>query len=227
MKKSFKYYFTDFPIFFFNNCLNLSHTSFFKSVKTFSDTEINCFCLTINNYTMNDKLVFRLIMTVSVVIFVAVVILNRKILPVPATIPTFVYHLPKLNAFINGTCSLLLLLSLYMIKQKNIAAHKKINIITFILSSVFLLSYITYHWLAQETAFPSDNPIRPIYLTILISHIVLAAVVLPLILLSFHKGLQMQVEKHKKLVRWSFPIWLYVTVTGVIVYLMISPYYVN
>lgn len=174
---------------------------------------------------MNDKIVFRLIMTVSVVVFVAVIILNKKILPVPETIPSFVYSLPKLNAFINGTCSVLLLLSLYMIKQKNIEAHKKINILTFILSSLFLVFYITYHWLAQETSFPAGNPLRPIYLVILISHIILAALVLPLILLSFHKGFQMQVEKHKKLVRWTFPIWLYVTITGVIVYLMISPYY--
>jgi putative membrane protein len=75
-------------------------------------------------------------MGVSIFVFVAVVILNKKILPVPETIPSFVYSLPKLNAFINGTCSLLLLLSLYMIKQKNIEAHKKINIITFILSSL-------------------------------------------------------------------------------------------
>jgi len=176
---------------------------------------------------MNDKLVFRIVMTISVVVFVAVVILNKKILPVPGTIPDFVYKLPKLNAMINGTCSLLLLLSLYMIKEKNIAVHKKLNIITFVLSSIFLLSYITYHWLAQETAYPLNNPLRPVYLTILISHIILAAIVLPLILLSFHKGLQMQVEKHKKIVRWSFPIWLYVTVTGVIVYLMISPYYTH
>jgi putative membrane protein len=174
---------------------------------------------------MSDKLVFRSIMTVSVFVLVAVVILNKKILPVPETIPAFVYKLPKLNAMINGTCSMLLLLSLYFIRQKNIAIHKKINLIAFGLSSVFLVSYITYHWLAQETSFPSDNPLRPVYLTILISHIILAAVVLPLILLSFHKGLQMQVEKHKKLTRWSFPIWLYVTVTGVIVYMMISPYY--
>ncbi len=175
----------------------------------------------------NDKLIFRLVMLISVVVFVAVIVLNKKILPVPEIIPDFVYKLPKLNAMINGTCSLLLLLSLYMIKQKNIAIHKKLNIITFCLSSLFLVSYITYHWLAQETTFPIDNPMRPIYLTILISHIVLAALVLPLILLSFHKGLQMQVEKHKKIVRWSFPIWLYVTVTGVIVYLMISPYYTH
>jgi putative membrane protein len=79
--------------------------------------------------------------------------------------------------------------------------------------------------MAQETTFPADNSLRPVYLTILISHIILAALVLPLILLSFHKGFQNQVEKHKKLVRFAFPIWLYVTVTGVVVYLMISPYY--
>ena len=174
---------------------------------------------------MSDKLVFRLIMAISVIVLVAVIILNKKILPVPETIPAFVYKLPRLNAMINGTCSVLLLFSLYFIKQKKITIHKKINITAFILSSVFLLSYITYHWLAQETSFPKDNPLRPLYLTILISHIILAAVVLPLILLSFHKGLQMQVEKHKKLVRWSYPIWLYVTITGVVVYMMISPYY--
>jgi putative membrane protein len=176
---------------------------------------------------MNDKAIFKLVMTISVIVFVLVIILNKKILPVPETIPDFVYKLPKLNAMINGTCSLLLLLSLYMIKQKNIEVHKKLNIITFILSSVFLISYIAYHWLAQETTFPIDNPLRPVYLIILVSHIILAAIVLPLVLLSFHKGLQMQVEKHKKIVRWTFPIWLYVTVTGVVVYLMISPYYTH
>lgn len=164
-------------------------------------------------------------MVISAVVLIAVIVLNKKILPVPEVIPDFVYKLPKLNAMINGTCSLLLLLSLYMIKQKNIETHKKLNIITFCLSSVFLISYITYHWLAEETSFPKDNSLRPLYLAILISHIILAAIVLPLILLSFHKGLQMQVDKHKKLVRWSFPIWLYVTITGVVVYLMISPYY--
>lgn len=173
----------------------------------------------------NDKLIFRLVMILSVVIFAAVVVLNRKILPVPEIIPDFVFKLPKLNAMINGTCSVLLLLSLYMIKQKNIAVHKKLNLITFCLSAVFLVSYVTYHWMMPETVFPEGNSLRPLYLVILVSHIVLAALVLPLILLSFHKGLQNQVEKHKKLVRWAFPIWLYVTITGVIVYLMISPYY--
>jgi putative membrane protein len=181
---------------------------------------------------MNDKSIFRLVMAVSLVVFVAVVVLNRKILPVPETIPDFVYKLPKLNAFINGTCSLLLLLSLYFIRQKNIALHRKLNVLTFILSSVFLLSYITYHWMAQETTYPKEDPFRTPYLVILVSHIVLAALVLPLILLSFWYGFKSQepgggayVQKHRKLTRWSFPVWLYVTITGVVVYLLISPYY--
>lgn len=181
---------------------------------------------------MNDKAVFRLVMAISVVVFAAVIILNRKILPVPEVIPDFVYKLPKLNAMINGTCTLLLLLSLYMIRQKNIVLHKKLNTITFILSSVFLLSYITYHWMAQETTYPAEGPMRSTYLVILVSHIILAALVLPLVLLSFYYGLKSQhpggeayIIKHRILTRWSFPIWLYVTITGVIVYVMISPYY--
>ncbi len=171
-------------------------------------------------------------MGISIFVLVAVIILNKKILPVPEVIPDFVFKLPKLNAFLNGTCSLLLLLSLYMIKQGNVAVHKRLNIITFCLSSIFLICYITYHWMAKETTFPVGNSMRTVYLIILISHIILAGLVLPLILLSFYYGLKTQQEdgqvyirKHRKLTRWSFPIWLYVTVTGVIVYLMISPYY--
>ena len=174
---------------------------------------------------MNDKITFRIVLGISIFVFIAVIILNRKILPVPAVIPDFVYQLPKLNAFINGTCSILLLISLYFIKRKNIEAHKKVNITAFVLSSLFLVSYITYHWMAKETSFPHDNPMRTVYLTILISHIILAALVLPMVLMSFYYGLQMDVVKHRKLVRFAYPIWLYVTVTGVVVYLMISPYY--
>lgn len=183
---------------------------------------------------MSDKSVFRIIMGLSIFVFVAVVILNRKILPVPEVIPDFVYKLPKLNAFLNGTCTLLLLLSLYMIKQKNIVVHKKLNILAFVLSSLFLVSYITYHWMAQETVYPADSPMRTTYLIILISHIILAAVVLPLILLSFYYGLKSQneggveyIKKHRRLTRWSYPIWLYVTITGVVVYVMISPFYTH
>jgi putative membrane protein len=189
---------------------------------------------------MNDKFIFRFVAAVSIFVFAVVVILNRKILPVPAVTPSFTHYLPMLNAILNGTCSVLLLVSLYFIKQRNITMHKRINILAFCLSSLFLVSYIAFHYLMKnETVFgdldgdgklsviesKAVGSLRSIYLTILISHIILAAGVLPLILLSFYRGLQMQVEKHKKLVRWTFPIWLYVTVTGVIVYIMVSPYY--
>ena len=174
---------------------------------------------------MNDKLIFRLITGVSIFVFVVVVILNRKIIPVTIPTPGFVYVLPKLNAIINGTCSILLLLSLYFIRKKDIKTHKRLNITAFLLSSVFLVSYIIFHYFVKETTYGGQGLIKNIYYIILVSHIILAAIVLPLILLSFQRGLQMQVEKHRKLVRWSYPIWLYVTVTGVIVYLMISPYY--
>lgn len=174
---------------------------------------------------MKDKLVFRFVMTISVIVFLLVVILNRKVLPSPSFVPQIAYFLPKLNAIINGTCSILLLISLYFIKRKNIEMHKKINIVTFALSAVFLISYVLFHYFVKETHYGGEGILKSVYYLILITHIVLAAIVLPLILLSFYRGLQMQVDLHKKLVRWSYPIWLYVTVTGVIVYLMISPYY--
>ena len=188
---------------------------------------------------MTDKFIFRFVIAISVFVFAVVLILGMKILPVPATLPAFFPYLPKLNAVLNGSCSILLLVSLYFIKQRNITMHKRVNIAAFCLSSLFLVSYILFHWMAPETKFgdvdgngiatdaekAAVGGIRYVYYVILITHIVLAALVLPLILMSFYRGLQMQVEKHKKLVRWTFPIWLYVTVTGVIVYLMISPYY--
>ncbi|HET7817986.1 MAG TPA: DUF420 domain-containing protein [Bacteroidia bacterium] len=174
---------------------------------------------------MTDKGFFRLSIIVSVLVFAIVVVLN--VLPKPDFTPAFIRYLPMLNATINGTCFMLLLISFYFIKQKNIAAHKKVNITAFFLSALFLVSYILYHYFSEETKFPKENSLRPLYLFILLTHILLASLVLPFILMSFYRGLNMQVEKHKKIVRWTFPIWLYVTLTGVIVYLMISPYYVS
>lgn len=177
---------------------------------------------------MNDRLISRIITGVSIFVLLVVVILQSKVLnifPDKDSIPQWVFFLPKLNAIINGTCSVLLLLSLYFIKRKDISTHKKLNITTFILSSLFLVSYIIFHATGIKTTYGGTGAIKTIYYFILITHIILAAIVLPLVLFSFQKGLQMQVEKHRKLVRWSYPIWLYVTVTGVVVYLMISPYY--
>lgn len=174
---------------------------------------------------VKEKTVFRWVMALSIVVFLLVLILDSKILPRPEPMPAFAAYLPMLNAIINGSCTFLLLLSLSAIKKKNVSRHKQLNLLTFVLSSLFLISYVTYHWLSEETKFPADHPLRPVYLTILISHIILAALVLPMVLVSFWYGLSNQVQKHRKLVRWAFPIWLYVTTTGVIVYLLISPYY--
>ncbi|MFA6260238.1 MAG: DUF420 domain-containing protein [Bacteroidia bacterium] len=174
---------------------------------------------------MTDKFYFRLVLAVSLLVFALVVVLNRQWLPRPAQTPPFVFMLPKLNAWINSMCTVLLLTSLYFIRKKEIRIHKRLNLLTFFLSSLFLISYVTYHYFGNESRFPADNPLRPVYLAVLLTHILCATVVLPLVLLSFYYGLKMDVARHRKLVRWTFPIWLYVTTTGVIVYLMISPYY--
>lgn len=177
---------------------------------------------------MNDKLISRIITAVSIIVLIVVVILQSKILnifPQKEAIPAWVFSLPLLNAIINGTCSILLLLSLYFIRKKDIKTHKNLNILTFILSALFLVSYIIFHATGIKTSYGGVGAIRTVYYIILITHIILAAIVLPLVLFSFQKGLQMKVEEHRKLVRWTYPIWLYVTVSGVIVYLMISPYY--
>lgn len=175
---------------------------------------------------MNDKLIFRIVAGISVFVFLVVVVLNRKIIPVTIETPSFVYSLPGLNAIINGTCSLLLLVSYYFIRyRKNRYIHKRLNISAFLLSSLFLVSYILFHYFVKETTYGGDGLMKYTYYFILITHIVLAAVVLPLVLLSFYWGLKNEIARHRKVTRWSFPIWLYVTVTGVIVYLMIAPYY--
>ena len=177
---------------------------------------------------MTEKNTVRLILILSIVVFAVIALLQSNlvnIFPDKSAIPSWVLLLPTLNAIINSICTVLLLLSLYFIKKKQIAIHKKINITTFILSSLFLVSYIIFHATGIKTTYGGTGVVRYIYYFILITHIILAAVVLPLVLFSFQRGLQMQVEKHKKLVRWSYPIWLYVTVTGVAVYQMISPYY--
>ena len=179
------------------------------------------------DYSNRDRIVFRAVLAITIFVFLTVILLNRQIIPKPDIIPSWTYFLPKLNALINGTCTILLLISLYFIRRKNIIAHKRTNILTFCLSSLFLVSYITFHWLAGETHYPANAPYRGLYFFILITHIILAASVLPLILLSFYRGLQMQVEKHKRLVRFTYPIWLYVTITGVVVYLMISKWYMG
>ena len=188
---------------------------------------------------LSEKKVKIIIYSTTVAVCALVIVLNQKWIPHPDSFPHFIYSLPKLNAFLNGSCSILLLFSLWAIKNKNIERHKKLNISAFILSVLFILSYVTAHYFIPDTKFGDLNHdeimspeesntvsgIKPLYVIILLSHIFLAVAVLPMVLLSFYYGLTDQREKHKKLTRFSYPIWLYVTVTGVIVYLMIAPYY--
>ena len=172
---------------------------------------------------MQEKSALRLIYIISGAIFSVVVILFC--IPKQEHLPHFIHYLPMLNAFLNGSAFFLLLISRYFIWKKKVKIHKWLNITAFTLSAIFLLSYVTLHAFVPDTIFPADNPLRPLYFFILISHILCAAIVLPLVLLSLYRGLSNQVIKHRKIVKWAYPIWLYVTSTGVIVYLMISPYY--
>ncbi|MDP6908645.1 MAG: DUF420 domain-containing protein [Flavobacteriales bacterium] len=172
---------------------------------------------------MTDKKALRWIIALSVVVFAAIVALYM--LPKQEVIPAWAKLLPAFNATVNGTCALLLISSLICIKNKNIQWHKRLNLTAFLLSSLFLISYVIFHSYGVETKYPSENPMRPFYLFILLTHIVFAAVVLPLVLVSFYLGLSGQTEKHRKLSKFTYPVWLYVTITGVVVYLMISPYY--
>nr|WP_270898427.1 DUF420 domain-containing protein [Aliibacillus thermotolerans] len=133
--------------------------------------------------------------------------------------------LPMLNAIFNSFTTVFLAMALYFILRKNIKAHRRFIYAAFISTSLFLMTYVTYHYLAESTSYGGTGILAGIYYFILITHIILAAMIVPLAILSFLRGVRNQVEKHKKIARWTMPLWLYVSITGVIVYLMISPYY--
>jgi putative membrane protein len=182
----------------------------------------------INNITspVAEKKVYGWIIGISIAIPVVVAVL----LFMPAKLDLaqdWVYFLPHLNAVMNTGASLALLMGLYFIRKKQVDYHKAAMSVAFGLGAVFLVSYVIYHASAPSVAFGGEGWIRPVYYFILISHILLAAVALFPILLAYYFGLTGNVTKHRKIVKYAFPIWLYVSVTGVVVYLMISPYYVN
>lgn len=136
-------------------------------------------------------------------------------------------YLTHLNAVINSVTSFLLLLGLYFIRQKNVQAHKFTMLTAFSLGSVFLVSYVLYHLTNESTPFGGQGLIRPIYYFLLVSHIVLSIVVVWFVLRAVYFALSGQILKHKQTVKWAYPIWLYVSTTGVIVYFLIRPYYVH
>lgn len=131
--------------------------------------------------------------------------------------------LPGLNAIFNLFSTICLAAGYYFIKKKNkdIETHKKCMFSALVFSTIFLIGYLTYHYHHGSTKFPDLGWIKTLYLAILIPHIILAAVMVPMILATFYFALKNNVEKHRKIARWTFPIWMYVSVTGVVIYLMI------
>jgi putative membrane protein len=168
-----------------------------------------------------DKRIVYGIWAFTAIVYLLVIILHE--LPQAESMPAWMVNLPAFHAALNGSCFLLLIASLMAIKRRNVALHKAFNTTAMLLSLVFLLSYVVFHYFSGDTQYGGDH--RGLYLFILLTHILLAALSLPFILLAYYRGYAGQVSKHKKLVRFTYPVWLYVTLTGVMVYLFLKPYY--
>jgi putative membrane protein len=135
--------------------------------------------------------------------------------------------LPPLHASLNALTAVILLAALYFIKNKNVEAHRKAIYAAMATSALFLVSYVLYHFTAPETRFGGTGTIRTVYFILLITHVVLAALILPFIFFTFNRAYTAQYERHKKMARWVYPLWLYVAVTGPVCYLMLKPYYAH
>ncbi|MDA8606474.1 DUF420 domain-containing protein [Flavobacteriales bacterium] len=175
----------------------------------------------------NERNIKRFIWTMAVVIpaAVALLFLIPPVENLSDEVKASLYLLPKLNAYFNGTAFLCLIGAFIAIKNKNIKVHRAFTTTALILSMLFLVSYVAFHLTTESTKFGGEGWIRTVYFIILISHILLSTGIIPLVLFTYVRGLGMQVEKHRKIAKITWPIWLYVTATGVIVYWMISPYY--
>ena len=133
--------------------------------------------------------------------------------------------LPLLNASLNATSAVLLLFGYVSIRSGRVQVHKRAMIAAFVVSALFLTSYVIYHANIGSKPFPGRGPIRAVYFAILLTHVVLAAAVPPLALITLSRGLRGRFDRHVAIARWTFPIWLYVSVTGVIVYVMLYRIY--
>ena len=177
--------------------------------------------MTTNTTTPEEKKFKPWIIILSIAIPLAVAILFT--IRIPNVEP--LSFLPPIYATTNGITAVLLLISLTAIKNKKIALHKRINNIALILSVAFLVMYVAYHMTSDPTKYGGEGTIKYIYYFILFSHILLSVTVIPFVLITYVRALAGNFEGHRKIAKITFPIWLYVAVTGVIVYIMISPYY--
>ncbi len=172
---------------------------------------------------LKDKITIKTTNIISVVIVVVVMImLGMRQKPY---IGEWTKQLTFVNAVINSLTAFFLILGLYFVKQRNITAHKRCMSAGFILGGLFLVGYVLYHISNEATKFGGEGIVRYIYFTILITHVLASFVVLPLVLRAYYYGWKRMDEKHRKIVTYAYPIWLFVSITGIIAYLMIRPYY--
>ena len=137
----------------------------------------------------------------------------------------YISYLPHLNALLNTTSTLFLIAGYGFIRAGFIRAHRNCQLAALVASTFFLISYLTYHYYHGDTPFPGQGIVRPFYFAILISHVVLAIVIVPLVLITVYRAARGDFIRHRRIARWTLPLWLYVSVTGVIVYLMLYRIY--
>jgi len=172
----------------------------------------------------NDKVAKWIIGILSFVVFVVVVALDR-IPPPPFPFDFDVHVFALINAIINSCVAVCLVAGLITAKNKKLLAHKRWMFVAIILSALFLVFYISHHLFAGSTKFGGEGAIKLFYYILLITHIFLAAGILPFILFTAYRALTSEFDKHKKIAKYTWPLWFYVAVSGVIVYIMIQPYY--
>ena len=134
-------------------------------------------------------------------------------------------YLPHLNAILNSTSAILLIAGYSFIRKGRINAHRNCQLTAFTTSTLFLISYLTYHYYHGATRFPGQGIVRPVYFAILFTHTILAVVIVPMILLTLYRAARRDFIRHRRIARWTLPLWLYVSITGVIVYLMLYQIY--
>lgn len=171
---------------------------------------------------LNDKKYNKLIVILSIVIPIVVFALFS--VKIPNVEP--LSFLPPIYATINGLTAVILVVAFFAIKNKNIKLHENLMKIAIGCSVAFLLMYVAYHMTSDSTKYGGEGPIKYVYYFVLLTHILLSVAVIPFVLITYVRAITNNIEKHKKIARITFPLWLYVAVSGVIVYIMISPYYV-
>ena len=168
---------------------------------------------------MNDRLALSVIAVLSAAVVAAVAVLLMGRAPVVGGLD--VSALPKLNAMLNGGSAILLGAGYVFIRRRQIAAHLSCMLSAFGLSILFLISYVVYHFHAGSRPFTGQGWVRPVYFVLLLTHVVLAAVIVPLALTTIWRALSGRFDRHRTIARWTLPIWLYVSVTGVVIYWML------